>query len=154
MVDISVITSVLGSVKTATDIAKFLKESDTSLEKAEMKLRLADLIGALADAKLQIVEVKELLSEKDQEINRLIESQKIKDSIQYEAPYYWLMKNDKKEGPFCQNCYDNDQKLIRLQGYNNGYWDCKTCKSGYKDSSYDEPGIRVLNSGYHTGFED
>ena len=46
MPDISAITAVLGSLKTATEIAKFIRESDVSIERAELKLKVADLIGA------------------------------------------------------------------------------------------------------------
>jgi len=68
MPDITAISSVSSTIKTATDIARYLKESDLSLEKAESKLKLADLVSALADAKLQISEIKELLIEKDKKI--------------------------------------------------------------------------------------
>ncbi len=46
--DIAAIGSLLSSLKTATDIAKFIKDSDVSLEKAETKLKLAELVSALA----------------------------------------------------------------------------------------------------------
>ena len=68
MTDISSITSILESIKTATDIARFFKETTTSLEKAETKLKLADLISALADAKIETAEIQSLISEKDEEI--------------------------------------------------------------------------------------
>jgi len=44
---------------------KLLRETDVSLEKAETKLKLAELVGALADAKLELAEVQNLLLEKD-----------------------------------------------------------------------------------------
>ena len=44
MVDLTLFSAALSSVKTAADIAKLLKESDLSLEKAEHKSRLADLM--------------------------------------------------------------------------------------------------------------
>ena len=55
MPDFSAIGAVLGSLKTATEIAKFIRESDFSIERAEMKMKVADLIGALADVKLGLV---------------------------------------------------------------------------------------------------
>ena len=53
MTDITAIASILGSVKTATEIEKLLENSDLTLEKAEMKLKLADLICALAEDRLE-----------------------------------------------------------------------------------------------------
>ncbi len=57
MTDFTAIASILGSVKTATEIAKLLKNTDLSFEQAEMKLKLADIISALADARIEISEI-------------------------------------------------------------------------------------------------
>lgn len=140
MTDIATISSILSSIKTATDIAKLIKESDISLEKAETKLKLADLISSLADARIEIANIQEMLISKDQSIKELKESINIKEKLNWESPYYWLMDGSKKEGPFCQHCYDDRNKLIRLQGDNSGYWECKTCKNSYTDSSYEQSG--------------
>ena len=140
MADIAAIASILGSVKTATEIAKLLKDSDLSLEKAELKLKLADLISALADARIETAEIQSLIAEKDEKIKQLQETLETKKNVKYDKPYYWLGEGPEREGPYCQHCFDKDGKLIRLQGYGNGYWDCKVCKNNYTDSSYIEPG--------------
>jgi hypothetical protein len=45
----------------------------------------------------------------------------------YEAPYYWLIQDGAKEGPFCQRCKDVDDKLVRLQSCPNpGAWFAKS----------------------------
>ena len=80
MADIAAIASILGSVKTATEIAKLLKDSDLSLEKAEMKLKLADLISALADARIETAEIQSLIAEKDEKIKQLQEVLETKNS--------------------------------------------------------------------------
>ncbi len=136
MADFAAISSILSSVKTATDIAKLLKDSDLSLEKAEMKLKLADLITALADAKIEVSDIQSSISEKDKIIKVLEEKLEIKQKMKFEQPYYWLINDNKKEGPFCQHCYDKDSKTIRLQGDGAGYWECRVCRNGYTDNSY------------------
>lgn len=146
MTDLASIASILGSVKTATEIAKLLKDSDLSLEKAEMKLKLAELISALADAKIEMAEIQSLLMEKDDRIKTLQEEKKTRSNLTYEAPYYWSINRDSKEGPFCQQCFDKNEKLIRLQGYGNGYWDCKVCGNNYKDSSFRSSGPISVSS--------
>lgn len=60
--DFTSVAAALGGLKTATDIAKLIKESDLSLDKAETKLKLAELIGALADVKLDVVNFQEKLA--------------------------------------------------------------------------------------------
>tara|TARA_R110002060_G_scaffold74932_1_gene84406 strand:- start:210 stop:650 length:441 start_codon:yes stop_codon:yes gene_type:complete len=134
--DIASIGAALSSIKTAADLAKILKDSNSSLGQAEVNFKLADLVGALADAKMDIASIKELLIEKEQEILELKKSLETKDNIKWEKPYYFLQTDDSKEGPYCQTCYDNDKKLIRLQDGSNGAWRCHVCTGYFEDSSY------------------
>lgn len=116
MPDITTIAAALNSLKTATEIAKFLRESDLSLERAELKLKLADLIGALADAKLELVEVQEMLSEKDKRIVELEEAFQSKDAFvrRYDA-YYIADESGNPVGvPYCLRCWEKDNKKRQL----------------------------------------
>lgn len=150
--DMTSVSAVLGSIKTAADIAKVIKESDVSLEKAESKLKLAELISALADAKIQIADIQQLLMEKDAELKAATERLDVKEKLHWESPYYWLLGETKKEGPFCQHCYDKNHELIRLQGNGEGYWECKACKSSYTDSSWDSSPVVVRDHDPYQGF--
>jgi hypothetical protein len=134
--DMTSISTVLSSIKTATDIAKLIKDSDVSLEKAESKLKLAELISALADAKIEITEIQQILLEKDTELREVKNQLVAKEKLQWDKPYYWLVDGSKKDGPFCQHCYDKHRELIRLQGDDEGYWECKACKNSYTDSGW------------------
>jgi ribosomal protein L37AE/L43A len=136
--DIGSISALFSSLKTATDIAKIIKESDVSLEKAESKLKLAKLISTLADAKIEVTEIQQVLLDKDAELRKLKDQLEVRAKLEWEKPYYWLVEDSQKEGPFCQHCYDKSHELIRLQG-SGGYWECKACKSSYIDSSYVAP---------------
>lgn len=138
MTDIATVSSVLSSIKTATDIVQILRSSETSLEKAEAKLKLADLVGALADAKMEIAQVQDVLIGKDKIILELRERLSIQESLEWEEPYYWRNNSGKKDGPYCQHCYDKDQKLVRLHGEGYGSWNCKVCKNNYRDKTYQE----------------
>ncbi|MDP3331342.1 MAG: hypothetical protein Q8S55_05005 [Methylococcaceae bacterium] len=134
--DLTSISTALSSLKTATEIAKLIKDSDLSLEKAETKLKLAELISALADAKIEVTDIQQTLVEKDSQIQELQEKIVIKQKLQWANPYYWLVDGENKDGPYCQHCYDKNKELIRLQGNGEGYWECKACKNNYTDSSY------------------
>lgn len=72
---ISLITSAITSLKTATEITQLLKVSDEDYIRSELKLRLAELMNALADAKISIAELKLLLQEKDEKIRELEQKQ-------------------------------------------------------------------------------
>jgi len=144
--DIQAIASILSSVKAATEIARAIKDTDLSLEKAEAKLKLAELISTLADAKMEIAEIQEVILKKDKCIRQLQEQLSVKEELTYEQPYYWLRKDASKDGPFCQQCYDKDRKLIRLQSGDQGYWQCYSCKSSYIDSTF------VVSGGHDSDF--
>jgi ribosomal protein L37AE/L43A len=154
MTEIAALTTILGSIKTATEIAKLIKDSDLSFEKAETKLKLADLISALADAKIEAAELQRLIFDKDEKIKELEEALKIKQNLRYEDPYYWLDVDTKKEGPFCQTCYDSDGKLIRLQGAGEGYWICNVCKNEYADKNFkpSESGLLPVGASFNEDY--
>jgi hypothetical protein len=139
--DLTSISAALGSVKAALEIAKLLKDSTSTLEQAEVKLKMADLISALADVKIEIADVRDVLAEKDQLIKELKQQLNIKSKVVWEKPYYWLMNDDVKEGPFCQNCYDDSKKMIRLQGGGTNAWRCYSCEKYFEDANYRIPAL-------------
>lgn len=143
--DFASITAALSSIKSATDIAKLIKDSEVSLEKAETKLKLAELISALADTKIQIAEIQQTLIDKDTEISALSGKLKVKGMVQWQSPYYWVIEEAGREGPFCQHCYDKNHELIRLQGNGEGYWECKACKCNFTDATYKSSGVSTIS---------
>jgi len=137
MTDLSSVSAILGSIKTAADITKIIISSDAGLEKAELKIKLADLLEALAVAKIETASIKSELLAKDEEVLELREQLEVSNSVLYDPPYYFIEKEGSKEGPFCQHCYDSTQKLIRLQQPGRvGFWVCNACKCKFKDKNY------------------
>jgi hypothetical protein len=132
--DLSTVTAALGSIKAATEIAKLIKDSDLSLEKAETKLKLAELIGSLADAKLEVINLQELLTQTEGRIKELDVELQIRKALRWEEPLYWVDGASGSDGPYCQHCYDSARKLIRLQGNGEGWYECKVCKNSYETS--------------------
>jgi hypothetical protein len=116
MPDLAAVSAIISSLKTATDIAKFLRESDLSLERAELKLKLADLVSSLADAKLQTVEVQEALAGRDQRIKQLEEAFQSKDALKRHGDaYYAVDANGALTGePYCLRCWDVEHRKARL----------------------------------------
>ena len=98
--------------------------------------------GSNLEAQEKIMELREGALELQQEnlrlqerINKLEEELNLKRVIQWEAPFYWKVIGGKKDGPFCQRCYDSDGKLIRVQKTGSGWWHCKSCKNTYPEPS-------------------
>ncbi|GLQ72710.1 hypothetical protein [Vibrio penaeicida] len=150
MADIVTIGTALTSLKTAVELAKAVRTSASTLEQAEVNLQIADLISALADARIEVSEIQTLLLEKDELISKLQKEVENKGNTIYEKPYYWLETNGQKEGPYCQRCKDVDELLVRLQrASSKGRWACRSCKEIYIDSSYVAPPKRkrVVSTG-------
>ena len=116
MPDLTAIGAVLGSLKTATEIAKFIRESDVSIERAELKLKVADLIVALADVKLELVELQDSFAGKDNRIKELEEAFEAKDSMvrKYDAYYNVSPDGEPLGAPYCLRCWESDHKRRML----------------------------------------
>lgn len=139
MVDLTTISTAISTVKSAYDLSKVISDSAGSLEEAEIKLKLAELMSALADTKSQISDIKTELISKNEKIQELENQIKIQNELEFEQPYYWKVTDGKQEGPYCQKCYDDNKKLIRLQDEKFGSWHCMVCSSYYRDKNYKEP---------------
>lgn len=107
------------------DIIELLKKGAT-IEAQEKIMELREGALALQEENIQL---RERIKELENELN-------LKKNVIYEPPYYWLKLNDKKDGPFCQNCYDSKQKLIRLQSLGKGAWRCHSCDKNYFDGTF------------------
>lgn len=147
--DIAAIGSLLGSLKTATDIAKYIRESDISLEKAEAKLKLAELVSALADVKIEAAEVQQAILERDELIRTLKAEAQLRVDLIWKQPCYVLANAQGKEEPYCQNCYDSEQKLSRLHTDELGYFECRVCEQSFKTNerkNSDSEKLKAANS--------
>lgn len=116
MADLATIGAALSSLKTAADIAKFLRETDLSIERADLKLKLAELMGALAQAKIELAEIQEDLSAKDKRIAEIEEAFQAKDTmVRYRDAYYVADGSGNPIGtPYCLRCWENDHKKRQL----------------------------------------
>jgi hypothetical protein len=135
MPDIATIGAALSSIKTASDIAKSLRESDLSLKKAELKLKLADLLVSLADAKMELVEVQEELSQKDKQIAELSSAFEAKDDLVRIGDGYNLKDayGEALGKPFCLRCWERDHKQRQLVRYPKDHrtYVCTSCEHQY-----------------------
>ena len=134
MPDIVTIGAFLSSVKNATDIAKAIRSADSSLERAEMKLKMADLLESLADAKIQAVEIQELVAEKDKRIAELQSAFGFKGKLVRDCDAYYEMGADGAPtgAPYCSRCWEVDQKLVHVTEFSHHESHCGSCKTPYR----------------------
>jgi hypothetical protein len=96
MPDLSSVPALLISIKNASDIVKALRNVNVSLEDAEHKLQLANLIESLAEAKMRAAEIQDVIREKDEEIKRLNDALALKSTIIKHGDAYYEMDDDGK----------------------------------------------------------
>jgi len=138
MPDLATISAFLGSIKTATEIAKAIKGAEVSLEKAEIKLKMAELISALADVKIQAAEIQEVILEKDKEIAELKNLIQTKSQLIRENNLYYELGDTEFRKPFCPHCWEVNQSIIHLISTITPYLPqfdsltCLKCKNSYK----------------------
>ena len=67
------LTVVTSDVRTALQIAKHMRQTDTKFNRTEWKLQCTDLMMVLADAQIHLYRLEKLFSEKEKEILNLKE---------------------------------------------------------------------------------
>ena len=138
--DIASITSAYSAVKGIKEIGTAILSAKIDAEAEERVNQVLEKLGPVQDALFYIREELLHLQEENQQLKRTIkgleEKLNIKEKLIWEKPFYWIVENDSKDGPFCQKCYDSDQKLIRLQGGGNDIWKCLQCNSVYYGPNY------------------
>ena len=133
MPDIATIGTVLSSVKTVTDLAKIIKNSELSLSDAETKLQIAEMISALADVKLELADVQQQLIDRDMKIKELEAELIDKKSLTFDGKLYW---HENDPVPFCPVCLEKDNKQYHLtyaprSEYNSPNHYCRVCENSY-----------------------
>ena len=115
-------------VDTAKDIYELAKKS-SNIELQEKLIRMREEALSLQEENLSL----------RQQIMALESKLSNKQDLYFDGCLYWRIHDDEsKEGPFCQHCFDDSEKMVRLQdasfhgdGGLEEYWDCKVCKSGF-----------------------
>lgn len=110
------IIDAIASLREAGRIAKTIVNSEAELEVAELKKRLAELLEALADSQLTLVEVQSFQRDAEEENERLTKALSIRESvIKRGDAYFASTEGDETHGdPFCTACWERDHRLLHL----------------------------------------
>lgn len=136
------ITGIIGSVKTAIETVKLIKDSTDSIKQNDIQLQLSELIKSLTDANIQISQVQTMLINCEQSNQELLNQLKIKNNIVFKQLYYTLKDNNgKEEGEYCQLCYDKNKDLIRLRNMGTDEWHCLSCEKTFRGENFNIKGL-------------
>jgi urease gamma subunit len=124
---------ILAGINTAVDIAAKLKNMGKKKPAGEAEKLISEMNVELAKTKNNIAD---LLNENRQLKDELRELKNIEQSplIFKKGAYY----TDDGNGPFCPQCFDNNNKKIRLSkiSMRKGNHYCPTCRNVYKLTQY------------------
>jgi hypothetical protein len=112
------IAILLQSITTSITIARAVAEAQTEFDRADLKLKMADVMTTLADAKIALSEIRTELHEKDQEIARLKEAESGRYEL-VEMPNKALVyavrdsaRGDQPKHYLCPTCFYKGQRLL------------------------------------------
>jgi hypothetical protein len=130
------IGTALGALNSAITIGKAVLDSKGAVERATLNLQVAELTGAVAEAKIALVEIEERVREKDKEIERLNEALENRNKVaKVNDAFYDLDDQGRPTGePYCMSCYETRKKLVHLARTGPRTHDpkmCPTCKTSY-----------------------
>lgn len=138
------VAGTLSAITAAIGLAKELKDVDHQLDKADLKLKVAELTSALAEAKMGLVDVADQLRAKDEHIIALRERLQFKaDKLIDRGSFrYFSDGGDPVGPPVCPVCEAKGLFLKLAQDRStNGYpYKCPNCKANYGHVSvYQKP---------------
>lgn len=132
------VVATISAVSAALGLAKEIREIDAQFDKAELRLKIADLTISLSEAKLGLQDVAEQIREKDAEISRLsklLEFREAKLSDQGEFRYFANEEGGPKGFPICPRCEKKGDfhSLVqdRSKGAGSATYVCPTCKANF-----------------------
>jgi hypothetical protein len=132
------VAEALTAATAAFGLAKQIVSVDHELDKASLKLKAADLMEALATAKAGLVDAREELRDKDDQLARLRETMKRHAAtVEHEGYTYEAGPDGKPIGlPYCPRCCTKGRTLMRIIKSDMQYWanKCPQCNVDYKQA--------------------
>ncbi len=134
---ITAITTALSSVDSATKIIQGLKETKSFIDNSLVNVKIAELMNAVANTKIDLAEIKYQLVEKENLIKELTKQLETKGKVFYKdsSPFIWMKDNNDIDIPFCQKCYVKNKDIVKVSDdspmLNKGTHQCPVCDTWY-----------------------
>jgi hypothetical protein len=129
------IGTAIAMVNGSLELVKKLSTASGAAERAELKLKAAELIGSLADAKLALINSMEEAQTQQRTIAQLQEALQLKATVgRVFDGYYETDANGKPHGdPFCARCWQADHRLLYLTSARRGQMEtsCAQCNAKF-----------------------
>lgn len=111
-------------IKTASDAIKTSGKSAGLQAFVDLQTAMLELIQQRHEQVLEIVQLRETIKQLEQDKTR-------GEHITFDGSSYWKTIGDRRDGPYCQVCYDKEGKLARLRVFKGTgvNWKCNICQN-------------------------
>lgn len=126
------IVSGIAAASQALELVKKLREIDTDMKAAEVKLQMTDLYVKLADVRIALADAQSEIREKDAEIARLkeVNDGKLKTFTHNGYKFGIDETGNPLTRAFCPNCLSSGHQMLISRGVG-GHDICPKCKGTY-----------------------
>lgn len=100
--------------------------------------------GKLLELREEYLRLREENLDLRTQVHELEEANLIKSQMVFEEPFYFLVKGEDKDGPFCQRCFDVNELTVRLKKIASsvGSHRCAECGTAYGEGIKRRPVTR------------
>src|SRR5229473_2258346 len=116
----------MGVIDTTKDLAKLVQQ----IGNIEVYEKVLSLQGQIMELMSENMGLQDALRKAQAETQKLRDTSEVAQNLRFDDENYWLEREGKRDGPFCQVCWDIDSKLVRLRKYSktSGYgFTCDYC---------------------------
>ena len=126
----------LQSLKMANETVKYLRSVEANFDKAELKVKYAELADTIADTRESLLDAKEENESLQARIKELEAARDIRSRIVKRGNVYFIREESGESGPICVRCYEADHKQMPLTALPRDFRDlaqyrCPDCEAVY-----------------------
>ena len=134
MAGVESIGAALQFIRSATDVAKAVLGAKAALTEAELKMRIAELLEALTNARVSILDAQTEIDGLQQTLLR--RSAEARERLVTRDNVYFFRDGEGEAGPYCPRCYEAggmQMPVTRLSKDWAPVWkyECPQCKNKY-----------------------
>jgi hypothetical protein len=120
---------------TAYRIAKAVVNADRAIDKAELRLQMADLMAALSESRQEALTARETIQALEARVRQLESNATLLASLKHKAPFYLA---DDDPIPYCARCVEVERlpvHVVKTTVIHEGrrLWACPKCQTNYAD---------------------
>lgn len=126
----------LQSLKMANETVKYLRSVDANFDKAELKVKYAELADTIADTRDSLLEAKEENESLQARIKELEAARDLRSRLIKRGNVYFIREDSGESGPICVRCFEADHKQMPLTKLSPdfqaiGDYRCPDCKNAF-----------------------